>query len=122
MGSQYKPKSGKYTTLSLTKHTALRNNQIDYEKLAHAIAFAETGGCKDSTAKKRNNCVGIMVWNHGQRSPAYFASQNESIEKAKQIWMKSYILYPNQKLAAKWTGNDHPDRWITAVNQYYNSH
>ncbi len=102
--------------------TLSTNSKIDYDKLANSIAFAETGGCKDGTAKKRNNCVGIMVWKHGQRSPAYFASQQDSIEKAKEIWMKSYKVYPTLKEASIWTGSDHPARWLLAVDQYYNTH
>jgi hypothetical protein len=108
-------------------HLTSYNSKIDYDKLANAIAFAETDHCNDGTARKRNNCVGIR--SHGQA--VYFASQAQSIEAAKQLWMKSYKLYPTtvvtyqgkkESLAQIWTGNDHPQRWLLAFNQYYHSH
>lgn len=93
----------------------------DLDKLSRAVAFAETSGCKDGTARKRNNCHGIMCWPNGKRTPCTFASHEASHARFKEIWTKSYKAYPTKALAKKWTGNDHPDRWLAAVNQYYYS-
>lgn len=103
-------------------HPEVKSLSYDLDKLSRAVAFAETGGCKDGTAIKRKNCHGIMQWTNGKRSAKYFASFEESHTAFKKIWMKSYKSYPTRALAKKWTGNDHPDRWLAAVNQYYNSH
>lgn len=100
----------------------VKSLSYNLDKLSRAVAFAETGGCKDGTAKKRNNCHGIMTWKSGKRSPAYFSNFEASHAAFKKIWMKSYKVYPTLKQARKWTGNDHPERWLHAVNQYYNSH
>jgi len=100
----------------------VKSLSYDLDKLSRAVAFAETGGCKDGTARGRNNCHGIMCWPKGKRTPCSFKSFEASHARFKEIWTKSYKAYPNTKLASKWTGNDHPNRWLVAVNQYYNSH
>ena len=94
----------------------------DLDKLANAVATAETGLCKDGTARKRNNCHGIMQWHKGIRSPRHFKTTEDSFIAFKEIWAKSYKRYPDISLARKWTGNDHAQRWLNTVNQYYNSH
>lgn len=101
----------------------LNKQDFDLEKLAHAVAFAETGHCTDGTAIKRKNCHGIMAWdkNHN-RYPRYFTTTQESFDEFKRIWTKSYKRYPDINLAIKWTGNDNAHVWLSNVNTYYNSH
>lgn len=102
-----------------------KETQIGYDldKLAHAVAFAETGHCTDGTAIKRNNCFGIMSWDkNGNRYPRYFKSHEESFTEFKRIWVKYYGRFPDKKLADKWTGKDKPDSWLQNVTTYYNSH
>jgi len=94
---------------------------LDLDKLAFAVSMAETGGCKDGTAIKRNNCFGIMQWNKaGVRSPKYYKTQADSFADFKKIWSKHYKIFPNTHLAAKWTGNDNPVTWLKNVTHYYN--
>lgn len=94
---------------------------LDLDKLAFAVSMAETGGCKDGTAKKRNNCFGIMQWSKaGVRSPKYFKTQADSFVEFKRIWSKHYKIFPNKALATKWTGNDNPVTWLKNVTHYYN--
>ncbi len=99
--------------------TSIVKPTLDLDKLAIAVSFAETGGCKDGTAIKRNNCFGIMQWNNGKRSPRYFNSQKESFDEFKRIWNKSYKVFPTFALAQKWTGNDNPYNWLNTVNKHY---
>lgn len=95
---------------------------VDLDKLSKAVAVAETSGCTDGTAIKRNNCQGIMCWDKkGNRSPCYFKSQAASHEAFKKIWAKSYKVFPDRALAVKWTGDDHADTWLAHVITSYNS-
>ncbi len=94
--------------------------KMDLEKLSHAVAFAETGHCKDGTAIKRNNCFGIMTWKSGTRAPRVFATQSDSFVAFKAIWSKSYKRMPDMALAGKWTGNDNATTWLCHVYTYYN--
>lgn len=95
--------------------------EVDYVKLCRAIAVAETSGCQDGTAKKRNNCVGIMTWKNGYREPKYFPSHEASIQECAYIWEKSYKVFPTIKEAHKWTGNDNAKGWLAIVTKKYNS-
>ena len=94
----------------------------DYEKLCKAIAVAETSGCTDGTAIKRNNCHGIMTWNaDGVRSPRYFKSHAESQAACVSLWKRKYVHYPDYALAKLWTGSDNTANWLATVNQKYKS-
>lgn len=106
-----------------TTQQNVNKQDLDLDKLSHAVAFAETGHCKDGTAIKRNNCFGIMQWDKkGNRSPRYFKTQEEGFEAFKLIWKKSYKKFPDINLAIKWTGNDSPKTWLKNVTTYYNTH
>lgn len=98
-------------------HNATQDYDLD--KLAHAVAFAETAGCTDGTAIKRHNCFGIMHWPNGKREPKYYKSHAESYADFKRIWSKNYGRFPDEALARKWTGNDHPDTWLANVRHKY---
>ena len=94
----------------------------DYDRLCKAISYAETGGCKDGTARGRNNCHGIMTWDkNGVRSPRYFKSHAESHAACVALWKRSYVEYPDYNLAKKWTGADNTANWLATVNQKYKS-
>lgn len=95
---------------------------LDLDKLAYAVSMAETGGCKDGTAIKRNNCFGIMSWPSGKRTPKWYNTQQESFEDFKRIWAKSYKRFPDIVLARKWTGNDKPQQWLKNVTYHYNNY
>lgn len=104
---------------------AFEKPAVDYHKLCQAIAVAETGvggvGCRDGTAIKRNNCVGIMTWKNGVRSPKYFKTHQDSINECAYIWKKSYKHFPDLALARKWTGGDNSAQWLATVRQKYSS-
>lgn len=97
---------------------------LDLDKLAIAVSVAETGGCKDGTALKRNNCFGIMQWDkQGRRSPKYYKTKEESFVDFKRIWSNPKGWYkgrfPDEFLASKWTGNDNPQSWLKNVKSVY---
>lgn len=96
--------------------------KVDMDKLAKAVAIAETGGCKDGTAVKRKNCHGIMTWDkNGVRSPRYFKSHAESYAAFKDIWSRKYGgRFPTYADAKLWTGGDQTDTWLNNVKYAYN--
>lgn len=95
---------------------------LDLDKLAYAVSVAETSGCTDGTALRRNNCHGIMAWDkNGKRYPRYFKTKAESFVEFKRIWKRSYKIFPTYSLAVKWTGDENAARWLAIVKEkYYN--
>lgn len=94
---------------------------LDLDKLARAVAVAETSGCTQGSGRSRNNCFGIMHWPGGKRTLISYPSKEASFEHFKDIWSRLYKRFPDRALAAKWTGNDHPDRWLATVEHVYYS-
>ncbi len=117
-----KPASAKgIFTLSHPEIKLKLPGSVDYDKLAYAISCAETSCGKDGTAIHRANCCGIMMWNEAGRHPKYFTHYQDSLKETAKIWQQYYVRFPDQALATKWTGNDHPDRWLAVVrSKYYN--
>lgn len=96
----------------------------DLDRLAKAVAVAETSGCTDGTALKRNNCHGIMCWDkEGVRYPCYFPSHAASFTTFKKTWTKPTLPYqgkfPDIALASTYTGADHTDTWLCNVYRSY---
>lgn len=96
---------------------------VDLDKLAHAVAFAESTHCKNAY---HNNCHGIKSGNtypcpwtpKGQMCK--FKTQEESFRAFKVIWAKWYKTYPTNKQALTWTGWDKTVTWQNHVSSYYN--
>jgi hypothetical protein len=100
----------------------LTSPKYDVSKVCKAIAVTETSNCSDGTAKKRNNCHGIMQWDaKGNRSPKYYSSKEFSFRDCERIWSKFYGKVPDYSLAKKWTGNDSTTTWLTNFNAAYSS-
>lgn len=97
--------------------------QANLDKLARAVAVAETSGCSDGTAVSRNNCHGIMCWPKTGREPCWFKSHGESFAAFKKVWTKKTLPYggrvPDIELARVYTGNDNPDTWLCNVHRSY---
>lgn len=103
-------------------HIVESNEKVDLDKLAKAVARAETGGCKKWSWLSHNNCFGIMTWDdNGKRSFKRYASTEESFADFKRIWWSYYKVFPTLSLAKKWTGSDNAERWLGHVTQFYNS-
>jgi len=92
----------------------------DIDKLAYAVAMAETGNCTKGYGKTRNNCFGIMSWPNGRRTAKWYDSPEDSYNDFKRIWSEYYGSFPDYQMAKKWTGNDHPAIWLANVTEIYN--
>ena len=94
---------------------------VDLDRLAHAVAIAETGNCTRGIGATMNNCFGIKY--HGKFKK--FSSPQKSYAEFKYIWKKSYGKFPDHALAWKWVcGADAPScpaatEWLTNVEQNY---
>jgi len=75
---------------------------VDLNRLAKAVAVAESGWCTSRAARRLNNCHGIMTWVSGTRELKKFNSTEESFAEFKYIWEKSYKYFPDEELAKKW--------------------
>ena len=84
---------------------------IDLDRLAYCVAIAETGDCTRGIGPRTNNCHGVMK----AGKPVYFASKQESYDRFKEIWQKGYGGYPTLEQAQVYTGNDHPETWLSNV-------
>lgn len=94
-------------------------NFLDLDKLAHAVAHAETSHCTTGVGATHNNCFGIRY--NGKF--ARYATKADSFTDFKRIWMKPKGYYkgefPTWALADKWTGKDSTADWLEIVNHYY---
>lgn len=89
--------------------------QVDLNKLAYAVAQAETSNCTEGVGKTKNNCFGI------RRKGAFvsYGSPEESYEDFKNVWSRYYGGLPTIAKARKYTANDKPETWLKIVNHYY---
>lgn len=97
----------------------------DLNRLAKAVAWAETHDCTKGYGASYNNCFGIKNGNTapcakiGRSNMCIYETPEQSYEAFKKIWSRWYRAYPNRNLASKWTGNDRPDSWLAAVKSKY---
>lgn len=100
-------------------------SSLDINKLAYAVAMAETHNCTKGYWKMYNNCFWIKNWNTapckkiGQNRMCIYETPQESYEAFKIIWQRWYVTFPNRQLASKWTWADRVDSWLKHVNHYY---
>ncbi len=96
---------------------------IHMDRLAHAIAVAETGDCTTGMGVTKNNCFGIMewpAWNSYKRTGKTYLNKEEAYEDFKRIWTSYYGgRFPTWNDAVKWTGNDNPSVWLNNVKEAY---
>ena len=104
---------------------AVSKSGFDIDKLAYAVAMAETKNGTLGYGKSHNNAFGIKKGNTvpcetvGFRKMCKFDSIEDSYAAFKKIWGKWYGGFPNRAKAATWTGNDNPDTWLRTVSFYY---
>jgi hypothetical protein len=103
----------------------LEAKEVDLDKLAYAVAMAETTGCTKGTALSKMNCHWIKSGNtypckSPKRTMCVFGSTEESYEAFKVIWWKWYKTFPTREMAVRWTGADNADLWLYHVTLYYN--
>ena len=101
------------------------SKEVDLDKLARAVAMAETGGCTKGTGLSKNNCHWIKSGNtYKCKSPkgtmCHFDTKEESYIAFKVIWARWYKTLPTIKQATVWTGADKADHWRRIVFDEYN--
>ena len=104
-----------------TPETVYLEDGTDLNKLAIAVAHAETANCTRGSGISYNNAIGMMHWDNGYRELKRYNSCEESLEDFKRVWKEHYKKYPTIKEAIKWTGGDKPTTWLNIVNKYYES-
>lgn len=122
--SQNRPvNKGSGNTKPITK--SVSNTNFDIDRLAYAVAMAETKNGTLGYGKTHNNAFGIKKGNTvpcqtvGARKMCKFDSIEDSYAAFKKIWSKWYGGFPTKRSAAIWTGNDNPDSWLRIVTHYY---
>lgn len=98
----------------------------DLDKIAYAIAMAETKNCTLGYGKMYNNCFGIKNGGTapcekiGRNNMCIYKSPADSYKSFKKIWVNVYGGgLPTTRMAAKWTGNDNPITWKKNVEYHY---
>lgn len=100
--------------------TSSSETAFDLDKLAYAVAMAETGDGEHGMGKTKKNHFGVMTWERGFREGKVYNSKEDSYADFKRIWQKHYGGFPTLAMAKKWTGNDNPQNWLNIVSFYYN--
>jgi len=95
---------------------AFAQDVLDLDKLARAVAIAETSNCKYAVV---NNCHGIMTWVGGERRLKRYASKADSFADFKLLWKRAYQRFPTKTEAVRYTGNDNAARWLAIVTTSY---
>lgn len=99
---------------------------FDLDKLAKAVAMAETGNCTKGYGKTYSNCFWIKSGKTapcpkvGKNKMCIYEKPEDSYEAFKVIWAKWYKWHPNLVSAQRWTGHDNAVRWLSHVNLHYN--
>ena len=92
---------------------------FDLDKLAYAVAMAETQNCTTGCGISKNNCFGIMTWDRGFRECKAFDTPEDSYADFKRIWSSYYSGgYPTWNDHLKWVGYDSPN-WRANVHHYF---
>ena len=101
------------------------DSEFDINRLAYAVAMAETKDCTLWYWKTHNNCMWIKHWNTvpcpwvPKMAMCKFETKEDSYEAFKTIWTKWYGEYPTYNLAHKWTWGDRVNNWLNIVAFYY---
>jgi hypothetical protein len=92
---------------------------VDLDRLAVAVSYAETSGCTAGTALSKNNCHGIFGFQNGKYGALTFNSTDESFEQFKEVWMRSYgDRFPTLEDAKRYTSGP-GERWLGVVKVVY---
>jgi hypothetical protein len=97
----------------------LTARHVDLDRLAYAVAVAETSNCTKGTALSKNNCHGIFECVKGKCGPKRFANTAQSHEAFKELWMRAYgDHFPTLADAKKYSGGP-GDTWLNRVKIAY---
>jgi len=94
----------------------------DLDRLAKAVAIAETDNCTKGEWADYNNCFKSMELDSmGIPHPKKYNSHEESYDEFKTHWTTFYDSFPTYEMAMMWTGSDNADTWLEDVIYYYNA-
>lgn len=101
---------------NLRAESSNTRGELDLDRLARAVGFAETCSCNCGVGASHNNCVGIKE--NGQFIT--FPTAASSYHSFKLNWIKHYNgVFPTIKEAQKWTGSDRSEIWLKNVEKHY---
>lgn len=98
---------------------------FDINKLAYAIAMAETWNCTKGYWVTHSNCHWIKSGNtypcktKPWSKMCIFKDKDESYLAFRTIWMKWYKTFPTAVQASRWTWADASISWRKNVSHYY---
>ncbi len=95
----------------------IKGKYVDLDKLAYAVAMAETGDCTASRGSALlNNCHGFKV----KGKFLAFKTKEESYEYFKKMWLRNYgDRFPTSYDARRYTAGT-GERWLNVVTTVYN--
>jgi len=97
----------------------LQAKNVDLEKLAHAVAVAETADCTKGLGATKNNCHGIFGCVNGVCGPREFLSKEQSYQEFQKLWITKYgDRFPTIKDAQRYTYSD-GKQWLHTVRVVY---
>jgi hypothetical protein len=97
----------------------LQAKNVNIQKLAYAVAVAETGDCTQGMGASKNNCHGIFGCVNGSCGPREFSSKEESYAEFQKLWITKYgDRFPTLKDAQRYTYTD-GQAWLSTVKVVY---
>ena len=107
--------------LTLPGYSLAAENRFDIDRLAYAVAMAETGDCTTGVGATKNNCHGIV------RDGEYvtYATPAESYAAFKYTWSRRYSECPTMQDALvyvhghKYKPEHDPSDWLRTVKKLY---
>ncbi|MDD4319432.1 MAG: hypothetical protein PHW10_03870 [Candidatus Peribacteraceae bacterium] len=94
--------------------------EVNLDKLARAVAVAETQNCLTGVGASMNNCHGITECTSSGCGFKEFKSIEESYAHFKAMWVRAYgRRFPTIEDARRYTDNPNPHRWYAVVEDVY---
>jgi hypothetical protein len=101
----------------------------EIDRIAYAVAMAETHNCTKGYGEEYNNCFGMKNGSIapceeiGRNRMCIYESTEDSYAAFKKVWVEGYGGgYPTTNMAAVWTGNDRPGNWLNNFADAYNKY
>ena len=99
--------------------------EFDINRLAFAVAMAETWNCTKWYWKEYNNCFWIKSWNTApcekiwRNRMCIYEKPEDSYEAFKIIRQKWYWEFPTYEMAKRYSWNDRVDTWLRNTTHWY---
>lgn len=92
-----------------------KEQQLDINKLARAVAWHETKDCTLGVGATHNNCFGFRRGGGFVR----YDTVEESYADFKRTWQRYYKIFPTIKEARIYSGDDRAEDWLRNVEFKY---